>query len=145
MKVDMATISTFVLKADSWMSMATHQFLGITAHGITEDWRLVSFLLDLLPVTESETADYIAQRITATLQDWDISDRDIVALTSGDASNIKSAAKKKLCFPWVWCAAHCLHLVVVKGILSLLSSLILFFFFFGLNLLITSTEDQPAC
>ena len=95
--------------------MATHQFIGVTAHGITEGWHLESFLINLIPVKEAETAEYIAKRICETLQDWGISNNNIISPTTDGASIIQSAVTKQLHFPWVWCLAHCLHLIVVKG------------------------------
>ena len=116
----METIQAFALTVDSWTSMTTQQFIGVTAHGITAEWTLESFMLDLIPVEEAETSEYIAERVSKTLKEWGINHQAITSITTDGANNIQTAVTKHLNLPWVWCLAHRLHLIVIKGNSSLL-------------------------
>lgn len=95
--------------------MTTQQLIGVTAHGITAEWTLESFMLDLIPVEEAETSEYIAERISKTLKEWEINHQAITSITTDGTNNIQTAVTKHLNLPWVWCLAHRLHLIVIKG------------------------------
>ena len=65
-------IEGFSLMIDSWTSMANRQFLAITAHGITRNWSLESFVLGFIPVTGSETGENVAKETNNMLVTWGI-------------------------------------------------------------------------
>jgi len=110
--------SGFALTVGSWTSMANRQFLAITAHGITNDWSLESFVLGLIPVTRSETGEFIAKEFNNTLATWGIKEDKVLAVTTDGGSNMRNFVQKQARFPWVYCTAHALNLVIRKGVVS---------------------------
>ena len=138
MRLKMQRIDSFSFTVDSWTSLGNRQFLAITAHGITNGWVLESFVLGLVPVRASETGEYVARELKDMLATWCIEESKAIAVTTDGASNMQNFVLKQVRFPWIYCAAHALNLVIRKGLalflslslsLSLLSLLFSFFFF----------------
>ncbi|WBR14526.1 Zinc finger bed domain-containing protein [Pandoravirus kuranda] len=44
------------LTLDAWTSAANRSYIAVTVHGVSTDWVLESFVLDVIPVKASETA-----------------------------------------------------------------------------------------
>jgi len=73
MKAKLATIDFVSISFDGWTSDALQNYIAILCHGITSDWMFETFLLDVIPVNESETAEHIAEIVRRVLSDWGIS------------------------------------------------------------------------
>ncbi len=99
------------LTLDSWTSLATQTYLALTIHGISEEWEFESAVLDIIPVTSSETGIFIAEAVREVLHEWKIPPSCIVAATTDGVSNVQ-AAIQLLGFKWVWCFCYLLNLVV---------------------------------
>jgi len=66
-------------------------------------------VLGLVPVKESETAEFLAEIIREVLMTWDIKPEKIIAIISDGAANIKAAITKQLGIEWIYCAAHIIN------------------------------------
>lgn len=106
MKKKMDTVGHYSLTIDSWTSVATKSYVAVTLHGVSTSWELESFLLDLVPVEESETARYLAGLVRGVLHRWEIDIERVVAITSDGASNVKAAIANELDIEWIYCLAH---------------------------------------
>ena len=71
MQAKLDTIDFVSISFDGWTSDASQNYIGILCHGITPNWTLETFLLDVVPVSESETAEYIAKMVKRVLKKWD--------------------------------------------------------------------------
>ena len=58
-----------------------------------------TFLLDIVSVTESETADFIADVVQAALEAWDISLEEVVSASTDGASAMRRCVEKELGLP----------------------------------------------
>jgi len=108
MLAKMQRISTFALTIDSWTSGANRSYMSVTAHGITKDWSFESFFLALVPVKQSETAEYISDMVTEVLTDWNIHKHNRASCTTDGAANARNATTL-LGIPWVYCVAHAVN------------------------------------
>jgi hypothetical protein len=67
MKEKMLSIKHYSISLDSWTAEANLNYIAATAHAITKDWALESFLLGVFLITESETAVFIADVVEELL------------------------------------------------------------------------------
>ena len=61
------------LTSDIWSSATNKSYLSLTAHFITQEWKLKKILLDIIPMTERHTAPYIAKLLQNILADFKLS------------------------------------------------------------------------
>jgi len=111
-KKKLANLPWLSLTVDAWTAINSQNYMAITLHGISEQWKHESFVLDVVPIQESETGHYIATMIQDVLDTWDINLSRIVAATTDGGSNFQSAISNHLHLNWVWCTAHLLNLAV---------------------------------
>jgi hypothetical protein len=57
---------------DAWTSLNNNSFLGITAHWVTENWELKSFLLDFIKLEESHSGANIKEAFLKSLRNFNI-------------------------------------------------------------------------
>ncbi|CAG8617048.1 10664_t:CDS:2, partial [Dentiscutata erythropus] len=113
----------FVITTDAWTSCTNLGFLAITLHWIDETWTMKRILLDMIPLHERHTGNYLTEKIVETISSYNIGSR-IVSATTDNASNMelfRRVFRKKLHsehgnkdFEHVRCAAHVLNLAVFK-------------------------------
>jgi hypothetical protein len=104
------------LTTDGWTSAALSGYLGVTAHGVTEDWKMESFFLGLIPVRRSETAEFIADSLEQLFEDWQLTKDRIAGICTDGGSNMVSAATKQLELTWIYCGAHIINLAIHYGL-----------------------------
>ena len=109
MKRKMRSIAHFSLTLDGWTSTANRSYIAVTVHGVTSEWVLESFVLEVVPVKASETAAFLAMVVREVLEDWGLGQERIVAVTSDGASNMKAAVTKCLKIEWIYCVAHLIN------------------------------------
>lgn len=109
MKKKIRTIDHFSLTLDAWTSAANRSYIAVTVHGVSTSWVLESFVLGVVPVKCSETAEFLAEVVREVLQGWEIDMARIVAVTSDGAANMKAAVTKCLNIEWIYCVAHLLN------------------------------------
>jgi len=66
-------------------------------------------LLKIASVTESETAEFIAQVVKGTLKTWGISLNSVIAASTDGAAAMQCCVEKELDLPWMYCAAHVIN------------------------------------
>eukprot|EP01087_Luapelamoeba_hula_P008719 TRINITY_DN2201_c0_g1_i2.p2 TRINITY_DN2201_c0_g1~~TRINITY_DN2201_c0_g1_i2.p2 ORF type:complete len:255 (+),score=34.84 TRINITY_DN2201_c0_g1_i2:188-952(+) len=92
--------------------VALMMIITITGHGITAEWVLETFLLDVVPVHQDETGVFLAESITEVLDSWNIEMQRVVCITTDGAANIRNAVEEELKMPWVYCSAHAVNLAI---------------------------------
>lgn len=112
----LSRIEYYSLAVDSWTSVANLNYLAITCQGITKEWEHEHFLLQVTPVTESETAEFIADTIEEAIDTWGIVKDNILSTTSDGAPNVRCAIESKLGTAWVYCVAHVINRSVYIGL-----------------------------
>ncbi|CAH1769052.1 3120_t:CDS:2, partial [Entrophospora sp. SA101] len=114
------------LTTDAWTSTTTNQgYLGITAHWIDDSWRMKKILLNFIPLNESHTGVYLANKILDTLEEFSLC-KKVLAMTTDNGSNMVSLAEhlnnyliqkyNNKDFMHLRCGAHVLNLAVKEGI-----------------------------
>jgi zinc finger BED domain-containing protein 1 (E3 SUMO-protein ligase ZBED1) len=101
---------------DGWTSVACRNYIAILCHGITDSYVLETFLLKVVSVKASETAEYVAELTKTVLKNWGISLQNVVAIASDGAANMKCCVKKELKRPWIYCLAHAINRSVFKAL-----------------------------
>lgn len=123
-KMEFTSVPYICLTTDIWTE--THQtrsFLGVTAHFVSQPENkmlLDSVTLGVYELSETHTADNIAEKLLLTCSDWGLKSEMISAVITDGASNMTSAVekafdKKKHSF----CFAHLLNLMAQNSIESL--------------------------
>ncbi|CAG8458662.1 9042_t:CDS:2 [Gigaspora rosea] len=77
----------FAITTDAWTSCTNIGFLAVTLHWIDESWTMKRILLDMIPLHERHTGNYISEKILETISFYNIGSR-IVSATTDNASNM---------------------------------------------------------
>ena len=108
------TIEHCSITTDLWTSRATEGYITITAHFITNTWKMRSVVLKTVHVNESHTSENIAAVLTQVTDEWNVSAK-VHCATTDNANNIKRAIRIN---KWNHnaCFAHTLNLIVTDAI-----------------------------
>ena len=109
--------SNVALTTDIWTSRATQAYITITAHYITEDWKIQSYVLCTCEIAERHTGMNIPTRIKEVAKMWNIDDEHVSAVVTENALNML-AAVNILEWNHLPCFAHTLQLAVNKGMVA---------------------------
>src|SRR6266542_926721 len=112
--------------ADMWTSINNSAFLSLTIHYTDTNWKLKSFLLDIIPIPISvrHTGLNMAETLINIINEYNLGDRILGLITDNAASMIvygkiiKDELKKNfnnIRFSYYQCAAHILNLAVQEG------------------------------
>ena len=108
--------SSFIsLTTDGWTSRATKSFITVTAHVMDEKWKLKEFVLSTAEMSDSHTAENLAEHLKKVCSDWDIELKS-TAITTDNAANIVLAIEKCSPLVHVRCMAHVLNLSTQKAL-----------------------------
>lgn len=102
------------LTTDGWTSAANENYVAVTAHGIDEEHKNLTFLLECYNYSENSTADNIARELKKITEKWEISEK-IEAVVTDNAAYVV-AAVRQTGWKHVPCFAHTLNLVVQAAI-----------------------------
>lgn len=102
------------ITSDAWTSVATESYVTITAHYISEDWKIVSHVLQTRAVYESHTGAHMARLLLDVVEEWQLTDKSVVLVTDNAANMISAAEIGK--FPHVKCFAHTLNLAAQRAL-----------------------------
>ena len=102
------------ITCDAWTSVATESYLTVTAHYISEDWQFLSHVLQTRAVYESHTGAHVAELLSRVVEEWQLSDKDVVLVTDNASNMIVAAEFGK--FPHVKCFAHTLNLASQRAL-----------------------------
>lgn len=86
---------------------ATKLYVTITSHNISEDWELVSYVLQTRAMLESHTNSNIAELLKSSMEEWNIKGKD-PAVVKDNASNMTIATQRLMLH--VKCFLHTLNL-----------------------------------
>ncbi|CAB4413278.1 unnamed protein product [Rhizophagus irregularis] len=73
---------------DAWTSSNNFSFLGITAHWVTENWKLKSFLLDFIKLEGPHSGANIKDAFLKSLKNFNIESKILGVTTDNASSNI---------------------------------------------------------
>lgn len=115
---DLNSIDYISLTTDCWTSRTTESYISITAHGITNEWKIVNFILTTELMDQRHTNINLKEKLLDIIREWDIYNKT-VCIVHDNVSNIKNAVrsmapniKSRTCF------AHSLQLCVNKGLVE---------------------------
>ncbi len=100
---------------DGWTSLSNDGYLSLTGHGITDEWELTSFCIDILVLAERHTGEYLAEELAKLFDRWDMDKSTIPAIVTDSAANIRKCARI-LDIPNPPCFGHNLQLGVKAGL-----------------------------
>ena len=107
------------LTADTWTSKSKKGYITGTGHYIIEDWILKSCVLATRRITGNHTGEHIYNSLFKIEQEFKIQEK-VAGLTSGNASNMKSAGSKHYFCTDIdahcCCFAHTLQLAINDGL-----------------------------
>ncbi|XP_039661199.1 E3 SUMO-protein ligase ZBED1-like [Perca fluviatilis] len=110
----MCKASRVAITSDAWTSVATESYVTITAHYVSEDWQIVSHVLQTRAVYESHTGAHMAGLLLNVVEEWQLTDKSVVLVTDNAANMISAAEIGK--FPHVKCFAHTLNLAAQRAL-----------------------------
>ena len=104
-------IDYYSATTDLWTSRATHPYLSYTVHFINQNWEMISFCLETVPLFEDHTAVNISKSITDITINWQLNPENLVATATDNSSNFVAAFNSK---GWIRlsCFGHCLDKVL---------------------------------
>ncbi|XP_061108746.1 E3 SUMO-protein ligase ZBED1-like isoform X2 [Conger conger] len=102
------------LTCDGWTSRATESYVTITAHHITDDWKLGSHVLQTRAMPVNHTGENIAAVLREVVFEWGLDLKDPVVVTD-NASNMTVAARVAE-MTHIQCFAHGLNLASQKAL-----------------------------
>lgn len=104
----------FALTCDHWTSLAGHNYLGVTAHYITESWKLRSFTLSCNEHTGSSKADDILRELKNAWTTNELSSDRMISVVTDTAPVMRSFGRQLPKFvPHFYCVDHVLKLTTV--------------------------------
>ena len=98
---------------DCWTSEAKSPYFSLTAHFITEDWKLMSACLNCTLLDVDHTALNLKESLTNALDEWNISRSSVAAFSTDNGSNIVQAISL-MNVPHIACFAHTTQIGVEK-------------------------------
>ena len=112
---DMEKARYVSLTTEFWTSVANDSYLGITAHFVTPNWELMSYVLQTREVEERHTAVNVAHLLQATAEEWKIT-KKLAAITTDNAPNMINAVAIELQWEHIGCFAHTLQIAIKAGL-----------------------------
>jgi hypothetical protein len=112
-KERLAAASAVSLTADFWTSIQNRSYIGVTVHFI-EQWLLKSFVLDVLEVSESHTAEVCGRTLENVANEWEIAEKVMVIVTDR-GRNIVKGIEQHTPFLNTNCLAHILQRGIAAG------------------------------
>ena len=107
-KTSLGAAQRVALTCDGWTSRATQSYVTITSHYISDDWEMVTHVLQTRAMHDSHTGSNIADLLKRAVDEWGIQDKE-PAIVTDNARNMTSAAEL-VGMPHFKCFAHTLNL-----------------------------------
>ena len=104
-------VERHAVTTDGWTSQSTIDYITLTVHFVTPDFKLETFVLQTRPLGQQHTADNLAEMLREAKAEWQLI--DIFGVTD-NAKNITKPFQDILQWPHLGCMGHKLNLSVVK-------------------------------
>ena len=104
------------LTTDGWTSLATRAYVTVTAHWISDDWKMHDLVLKTPELPGSHTAEHVAGCIKEILDEYNIAGGAVTAVSTDNAANYVNAVERHLMTTNIPCMAHTINLAVRKGL-----------------------------
>ncbi|CAM4555269.1 unnamed protein product [Leuciscus chuanchicus] len=105
---------TVSLTTDLWTSSTMEPYITVTAHYITDTWKLTARVLCTSMMPERHTAANIADRLSEIIKEWGI---QVFCTVHDNASNMNLAMELCEMFPKdLGCTGHTLQLAIKAGL-----------------------------
>ena len=82
--------SHIALTTDIWTSVATQVYITVTAHFVSSNWKLRTYLLQTITSPESHTSENIGDKIKEILSNFEVGFEKIVAVVHDQGSNMQA-------------------------------------------------------
>ncbi len=102
------------LTGDHWTSVSNQNYLGVTAHHIDTDWKLLSFALTVKHTEERHFAETCAQQFSEVAEQWDVAGK--VTTIGTDSARNMTAAARLLPYEHMPCIAHSLQRSITSSL-----------------------------
>ena len=89
LKMKLQDAKSLVMTTDIWTSCANDAYFSVTAHFITDGWKMVSCVLGTYPFPGYHTAINIVDKLMEVIQDYDLTMGRVKALIHDHASNME--------------------------------------------------------
>ncbi|XP_050510130.1 E3 SUMO-protein ligase ZBED1-like isoform X2 [Diabrotica virgifera virgifera] len=108
--------STFCITTDCWTSRIYEtSYIGVTVHFLTEDFKLISVLLECGVLDMLHTSEDLATELLRIAVEWNIQNKILLAV-SDNAENITNAIVGFREWRHLECFAHTINLIVEDGL-----------------------------
>ena len=104
------------LTTECWTSHSNDSYIGLTVHVFTADWKFAHFVAENKELPVSHTAEHLAEVITETIHDWEITETKISCTTVDNGANVHKSLADVLQWPYLHCFGHTLNLAVKAGL-----------------------------
>ena len=105
----------FLDTADLWSSCTSEPYLCFTIHYVDTQWNLQTHCLQGHYLSEDHTGAQLQDALSVTLEQWNLNEKKLTAITTDSASNIKLACQL-LRWRRLSCFGHNLDLAINKGL-----------------------------
>ena len=102
------------LTTDMWTAR-NEGYIGITCSYINSNFILNEITLTVNHIRYPHTAQYIAESLEETLEEWKLRDK-VFIITTDNAANMKKAISDMDLVEWQGCSAHTLQLIIGRGL-----------------------------
>ena len=106
-------VVNFAVTTDIWTSRANHAYTGLTVHYIDSSYTLQCHLLETKEFPDSHTAVNIQEEVTEIFDDWGLSDKKLVGVTTDNGTNITRAVNL---LGWSHCHLPCFSHTLQLGV-----------------------------
>ncbi len=113
-KTSLSSAQRVALTCDGWTSRATESYVTITSHHISDEWEMVTHVLQTRAMHESHTSSNIADLLKRAVDKWGLQDKD-VAIVVDNTSNMTTTAELASMLHFK-CFAHTLNLASQHGL-----------------------------
>ena len=114
-KAKLQKCDCIALTTDTWSSLAKQNYISLTAHLITDEFELQSYLLETKHLPKSHKSENLIEKIQEMIEEWGIGNKHLIFVTD-NASDIKKAVCELGGYEWLGCFAHTLNLSIGKSL-----------------------------
>ncbi|KAL0146480.1 hypothetical protein M9458_058111 [Cirrhinus mrigala] len=109
------------ITTDGWTSRATQSYVTITAHAMTSEWEIKTFVLQTWVLFESHTGHNIGEVLKSAVSEWELdmvcyNNHQGITVVTNNARNMGVVVKEAGLSPHVKCFAHTLNLASQAGL-----------------------------